>query len=401
MAKLTPDQQRQKILRSMANTPDDVLHEVFIRLPAKLVARMRCVCKYWNGFFTTPSFIKSHLNHSINTNKEILLEFDCEFPFFDYENPCTAEYSHPLNPELPNFLKFPVNTVPPFSSFNLIGSVNGLICFVDGGCSSTWGVHIWNPSLSAFLTLPPYSIGSSCKDKYLRFRFGFDPKADDYKVVKVIRIEGSDIRNEWPVEVYSLRKGLWEVISERFPSGVRNLCRNELGVGWHDGRVHWLGYNYMTEQLTIVAFDLHEKTFCEIPVPDCKKDSRMSKNHQMIFLGTWNDKLCLMSYNRRGNCEVWLMNKYKEAESWVPTYFFNENLLGLTESPFRFILNNESRFLAYRNRLCLYDSAAKSFKYMGRLSGPGDSRIVRYVDSLVWVAPSKSGLPVATAADSK
>ncbi|PWA53596.1 F-box domain-containing protein [Artemisia annua] len=398
MAK-TPDQQQHPILRSMANTPDDVLHELFIRLPAKLVARMRCVCKSWNGFLTTPSFIKSHLDHSKNTNKEILLEFEADgYPFFDFENPCTAEYSQPLNLEIPNFLKFPVNT-PPFDSFYLIGSVNGLICFVDEGSlrCPTPGVHIWNPSLSAFLTLPPYSTGSKCKDKYLWF--GFDPKTDDYKVVKVIRIEGADIRNEWPVEVYSMRKGVWEVISERFPSHVRNLSRNELGVGWHDGRVHWLGYNYMTQQLTIVAFDLDEKTFCEIPVPDCKKDCRIT-THQMIFLGMWNDKLCLMSYNRRGNLQVWLMNKYKVAESWVGSYFFNKYLLDLDESPFRFILNNESRFLAYGNRLCLYDPAAKSFKYMGELTRPY-SIIVRYVDSLVWVAPSKSGSPVATAADSK
>ena len=144
----------------------------------------------------------------------------------------------------------------------LIGSVNGLICFISRGsirCPNP-SVHIWNPSLSALLSLPPYTIDSLCDGAYLRF--GFDPKADDYKVVKVIRFKGSNIRNGWPVEVYSMRKGSWEVITERFPSQVIDFCRDELCVGWHDGRVYWLDYNYMTKQLTIVAFDLHEKTLC-------------------------------------------------------------------------------------------------------------------------------------------
>ncbi|GJY63798.1 F-box/kelch-repeat protein-like protein, partial [Tanacetum coccineum] len=226
-------------------------------LPAKLLTRMRCVCKPWNEFLTMPSFIKSHLDHSKNTNKEILLEFYDGFSFDD-DDPCTAHYSRPPNRKLRNFLEFPVNR-PPLGFCSLIGSVNGLICFISEGSTRcpTRGVHIWNPSLSAFLSLASYSIRSLCKDEYIRF--GFDPKADDYKVVKVIRFKGSNVRK---VEVYSMRKGSWEVITERFPSHVTKLCGDEFSVGWYDGRVHWLGQNDMTKQLTIVAFDLHEKTFC-------------------------------------------------------------------------------------------------------------------------------------------
>ena len=93
------------------------------------------------------------------------------------------------------------------------------------------------------------------------------------------------------------------------------------------------------------------------------------------------------------------MNEFKVAESWVKSCIFNE-FLSRTKSPFRFTVNNEYLCEVYRNRLSLYDPVAKSFKYMLRLITRTDSRIVPYVDSLVWVAPSKSGSPAATTADS-
>ncbi|PWA44674.1 F-box domain-containing protein [Artemisia annua] len=317
----------------------------------------------------------SHLGHSINTKKEILLEFDDGF-YFDYEDhPCTAHYSRPPNHEVSNFLQLPVKR-PPWGNCFLIGSVNGLICFITEEGSihcPTWGVHIWNPSLSAFLSLPSYSIGSICEDEYLRF--GFDPKADDYKVVKVIIFEGYQI-----LEI--IMSGKW---------------RDEVSVWWHDGHVHWIGYDYMTKELRIVAFDLHEKTFCLIPVPDCEKVDGCERRW-WNYLGMWNGKLCLISHIGHSKYEMWLMNEYKVAESWVKCYIFNK-FLSRTKSPFRFTVNKEYLLEVYRNRLSLYDPVAKSFKYMLRLTRT-DSRIVPYVDSLVWVAPSKSGSPAATTADS-
>ncbi|GKF68084.1 hypothetical protein Tco_0197763, partial [Tanacetum coccineum] len=149
---------------------------------------------------------------------------------------------------------------------------------------------------------------------------------------------------------------------------------------------------------TIVAFDLHEKTFCLIPVPDCQKVGGCERRW-WNYLGMWNRKLCLISHLGHGKYEMWMMNEYKVAESWVKCYTFNE-FLRRTKSPFKFTVNKEYLLQTYRNRLSLYDPVAKSFKYMVRLT-TSDSIIVPCVDSLIWVAPSKSQSPVATTADSK
>ncbi|GKC34080.1 putative F-box domain-containing protein [Tanacetum coccineum] len=290
--------------------------------------------------------------------------------------------SRPLNRELPNFIEFPVDR-PPLGKCFVIGSVNGLICFInrDYFPCPTPGANIWNPSLSALLHLPPYSVGSLCDGIY--FRFGFIPKTDDYKVVEIEKLGESGSKDGLQVEVYSMKIGSWKLIKERFLSHVRNCSGDVLCQDGQDGHVHWLGVNSMTKQLLIVAFDLHEETFCVIPLPDHILNN---KRDTYQTLGMWNGKLCVMSQNINGKAEVWLMNEYKVAQSLVNPYIFKE-FISDTKFAFRFKVNDVSLFEAYCNRLAMYDPVAKSFKYMTRVTRRFTSIIVRYVDSLVWVAP--------------
>ncbi|GJW73262.1 putative reverse transcriptase domain-containing protein [Tanacetum coccineum] len=207
--------------------------------------------------------------------------------------------SRPLNRELPNFIEFPVDR-PPLGKCFVIGSVNGLICFInrDYFRCPTPGVNIWNPSLSALLHLPPYSVGSLCDGIY--FRFGFIPKTDDYKVVKIEKLGESGSKDGLQVEVYSMKIGSWKLIRERFLSHVRICSGDVLCQDGQDGHVHWLGVNSMTKQLLIVAFDLHEETFCVIPLPDHIINN---KRDTYQTLGMWNGKLCVMSQNINGKAE--------------------------------------------------------------------------------------------------
>ncbi|PWA33942.1 F-box domain-containing protein [Artemisia annua] len=85
-------------------------------------------------------------------------------------------------------------------------------------------IYIWNPSLSALSPLPPSRIHSSFDNKHLRF--GFDPKTDDYKAVKVISFQLPNRRDWLQVAVFSMRKCLWKLITERFPSHI-SICSNQ------------------------------------------------------------------------------------------------------------------------------------------------------------------------------
>ncbi|XP_023730685.1 F-box/kelch-repeat protein At3g06240 [Lactuca sativa] len=238
------------------------------------------------------------------------------------------------------------------------------------GLRNRFVVHIWNPSISDVSTLPRYSMPSICDDPIrILFRFGFDPKTDDYKVVKlasflqppsfmdpiVAAILGTNffVVKEWlQVEVYSMRKGSWK-----------------------------------GKEQTIVAFDLGLETFCEIPVPDFVRDFSLYKRFNA--LGVLGGKLCVMSCVEDGECEVWVMDEYGVAESWVKHHVFSQFSGDI--DPYGFTLHNEFLFNAYKSHLALYDPNAatvKTFK-IAWFKVLGVAKIVNYVDSLVWVAPGE------------
>nr|XP_043631613.1 F-box/kelch-repeat protein At3g06240-like [Erigeron canadensis] len=369
----------------MMMIPDDVLlTNIFIRLPARQAAKMRSLSKTWNSLLPDPSFIKSHLDRS---KDEILMVFERYFhlekvPFTEH----TITYCQTDDVPITNSVKV-VHTSSISNS--LYGSVNGLICL-----HGNQGVKIWNPSLSALMVLPPYRFN---KDICIDIRFGFDPKTNDYKVVKLSYFDEDDldgdlIYNWLPVEVFSLRKGCWESITERFPPHIQTvestITKNDVFVDGHDGRLHYL-CTTANDLPTVVAFDLGDETFSEIALPD---DCFYRVNELAIL----SQKLCVMSCLANGGCEVWVMENYGVATSWVkrhvvPEYKANKVI------PIGFTLNNQFLF-GHGMNLSLYDPEASSFRCFkgaallssnqyneGMDPFTNSAKVVPYVDSLVWV----------------
>lgn len=383
----------------MVDIPDDILSKhLFINLPSKKLAQMRSLSKYWNAYLSKPSFIKSHLHHSTHKKDETLLVFRRDFTFNN--KPFTVLHSESPHLQLTDFqlhdfIKFPLNTTPSrTASCKIIGSVHGLICFLYKS-SPTRVIYIWNPSLSLFTPLPSYTVPSLGLKTF--FRFGFDPTSDDYKVVKLTGVErplnyafptrsgGYHYVVEWSaVEVYSMRKGFWEIFNQSFPSDIKGVFdKNEVFVDGIGGNVHWLGMGGKQFQQTIVGFDLSVQTFHEISLPDFTQDLEVHQN----ALGVLDGKLCVLSCSiRGGECDLWVMNEYRVAESWVKRCVFS-NDCGISV-PFGLTSNQELLYLPDSDHLALYDpttTKVKSFEInIQRLE---KTKTVQYVESLVWIAP--------------
>ncbi|KAJ9553270.1 hypothetical protein OSB04_017315 [Centaurea solstitialis] len=158
----------------------------------------------------------------------------------------------------PDFIEFP--DTPLSGSLTSLGSINGLICYAfrtDHYRQNDYVIQIWNPSLSVVLTLPPFNGFHE-----LHFRFGYDPKTDDYKLLKLMSytlppdplddyspgITPNVIQAKWyfnnsindvkEVEVYSMRNVSWKLLQNRLPPHVREIVDEQDG---HDGRLHWIG----------------------------------------------------------------------------------------------------------------------------------------------------------------
>nr|GEU76649.1 hypothetical protein [Tanacetum cinerariifolium] len=340
----------------MEKVSDDISGEILIRLPAKSIGRLRCVCKRWNTLLCEPNFIKSHLHRcSINNNKdeEVLLVFNRGF--LPKAHPCASP-----DIELTNFVNLTVNFPSEEAQIHstVIGSANGLICFSVGFFDDSV-IHIWNPSISALLTVPPYAIPvpSDSPNVHYNFRFGFDPENDDYKIVKLIRAD-----DEW--------------------------LQVEVSIDGHDGHLHWLCFNDDLEIHTIVAFHLAAESFTEISLPDPIAAADYDNLHTWFDLGVFSGMLCVISSTRGVGdcgCEVWVM----DGSSWVETGFSHSHIGGIT--PCGFTFKNNFLYQDCNQVLHLYDSAANKVKPFHKvtpnLSSITDIIIIPYAESLVWVTP--------------
>ncbi|GKB43012.1 hypothetical protein Tco_0887954 [Tanacetum coccineum] len=134
---------------------------------------------------------------------------------------------------------------------------------------------------------------------------------------------------EWlPVVGYSMRKGSWEPVTQKVPSHVRRIYNDvEVCGDGHDGHVHWVcELAEIGNPKTILGYDLGLETFSETSLPADKNG------------------ILYLSY-----------------------------AIGV---------------LAY-NRLAVYDPIAEKVK-LSNIRVVGSTKIVQYMDSLVWIVPSRS-----------
>ncbi|GKB25345.1 putative F-box protein [Tanacetum coccineum] len=140
----------------------------------------------------------------------------------------------------------------PVSNCHIVGSCNGIICLYKNiGSSFT----LWNPSIRRKLTIPSHPSG----DFTLAYGFGFDPLADDYKIVSIL-FEG--VQTSF---LYSMKANVWSNIgppSTSFYTVKSFAC-------FVNGILHWVvksessdtGHSY------ILTFDLSTHVFGMISLP--------------------------------------------------------------------------------------------------------------------------------------
>ncbi|XP_065632119.1 putative F-box protein At4g21240 [Quercus suber] len=195
--------------------PEEVVLEILHRLPVKSLIRFRCVSKSWNSQITSSAFIDSHLTRSLSlpSNSNKLIVGHCvdnlgveHYKLIDDNNDSFDQIQN---------IEFPLTSCR-IQQFMLIGSANGLFSLHEQE-----RYILWNPSIRKFITLPKPCITVKAHGSYIGFccqAFGFDPRTNDYKVVRIAfpcRINMSTL-----IEVYSLNEGCWRITSASFPLGI-------------------------------------------------------------------------------------------------------------------------------------------------------------------------------------
>ncbi|KAE8021568.1 hypothetical protein FH972_007447 [Carpinus fangiana] len=257
----------------------------------------------------------------------------------------------------------------------LIGFENGLICLCKDydyieGCQFI----LWNPSIRKVVNLPKHYMRDSYSFRMdvpmLSYRFavgfGFDPRTNDYMVVRIafpctllsrMCYEDEDILDEFRnykilVEVYSLSTGSWRIVSNNacLPPSTYLTTSTDLISGPKprtclNGCLHFKAeYGVVAARAvycgSVLAFDLRDQVFREmIPNNMIRLRSPMDEVDTCICRGS----LALLHYYinedparpRERYCCIWVTKEYGVVDSWVKQFaieIHHLNVRGFTKN---------------------------------------------------------------------
>ncbi|CAN0927043.1 F-box protein At3g07870 [Linum grandiflorum] len=314
---------------SSSSLHEEMLIEILTRLPPKSLLRYLSVSKSFHSLITTPTFISAQTNHS---RRKLLLRhysWSHTMELFTIHDPDSSFFSR--QEELKE-LDFGFRSYAKY--FEIVGSVNGLLCLCDTHRVNSHTVFLWNPTIRKTVVLPPPSVDFKRVSNFVH-GFGFDSVTCDYKVVKITYSHFTVSSPE--IEIYELSKNSWRRRRtkgdyETTPYNCDRVISELSGQAFLKGAIHWVGYSNRAEfrGLGIVAFDLGREGFREVKLPECL--SQLSTLEVWLMPGEEYKELSLVEYygggggGRRnqwvqyGGCGVWVMEEYGVESSWVKRF---------------------------------------------------------------------------------
>ncbi|KFK30034.1 hypothetical protein AALP_AA7G209000 [Arabis alpina] len=166
--------------------PIDLIIEILSRLPAKSIARCRCVSKLWGSIIRSQVFTELVLTRSATTQPHLLFACEKNGEVFFYSSPQNPyEKSSPITANY--HMKFPFDD----DDF-VLRPVHGLICLkqirIFKGRNTT-ALMICNPSTGQSLTLPRVKTRRVDVMSFL----GYDPVGKQFKLLSMTSsISGSN-----------------------------------------------------------------------------------------------------------------------------------------------------------------------------------------------------------------
>ncbi|XP_026410262.1 putative F-box protein At4g38870 [Papaver somniferum] len=249
---------------------DMVVCDILSRLPVKPLMRFKCVSKHWCSLIIDSCFIDLHFRTSKAPARLLFLmppksQLKNKSAGISYQEVCfkTADLlSEVTGKAIPTV--HTIRTSKSFERTDILGAINGLICFTNKFEDS---VCIYNISTREVLPLVKstsrdYVIGG-VKNDSLVYGFGFDPATKHYKVICNWRVNTKNdnqisVGHFW--EVLNLGTNSWRRI-EDVPPIPDGLTSSDIYV---NGSIYWFPNEF---ESGIVAFDVGSEKFRKIQIP--------------------------------------------------------------------------------------------------------------------------------------
>ncbi|XP_022861358.1 F-box/kelch-repeat protein At3g23880-like [Olea europaea var. sylvestris] len=287
--------------------PEDIIINIFLRLPVKTLLRFKCVCKSWCSIIASCSFIYEHLDMALADSRKARL-------LVMHRSSETSEFFLFPNDQLMTPTHLTIHTkFPPY--LRIMGPCHGLLCLSNDDNSE---LCLWNPATREIKYIPesPIPIPSEVDEyEFAEFGFGFDCKTRDYKVVKLLKKHCEDRDNDYHVELYTLSTNSWRKIdvivpSRLFPYIVMYSCTTYM-----NGTFYWWA------ETVIVCFDMSNEQFGMIHLP--KVDFPLNEEAKYNCFTEYNGLLAVIFCFQNENdtwSELWSMNGHGMTVNWTKQF---------------------------------------------------------------------------------
>lgn len=313
---------------------DELLEEIFVRLPLKSILKSKTVSKRWRSILESKKFVD--LRMSLQKSRKILAAYNCDCR----EKPSLLPGSQLKGDE--EILYLHCDTTRPSMT------CDGLVCIPE-----QYGINVLNPWTRQ---LGRFSYGTEQWSSAFSLGFGRDKVTGRYKVVKMEEIRLRD----WidygsyrdPVvecSVLDVETGDWFYLSPfpyKIASGSESACVN--------GSIYWL--NNVGDGYKILALDLHKEEFHNVkmvPVELTTQETQISnlENHLAISI----------TYTcPQWKLEIWRMDK-EEERRWSKTYTINLAGKGVPRDVLRRLFTPVA--VSKQGNLVFHDNHKRLFKY--------------------------------------
>ncbi|CAN7018904.1 hypothetical protein Bca4012_033718 [Brassica carinata] len=242
------------VMRSSLPISEDLVFEIFSRLPSKAIARCRCISKLLASMLVRQDFTESFLTKSCARPQLLFaFQYDSEVVFFSSPQP--------ENPEENSYVVAPSQLACFPSSHRLFYTntpTGGFFCYVverifEGMKDSEYVPVICNPSTGQSLNLPTLK---SSKRFGVESYLGYDPVSKEFKVLSMETsfVSGQYISVKHQVLTLGTEKLSWRMVECCIPhnSSRKWICIS--GVLYYTARAgNWSSM--------VVCFDLNSEKF--------------------------------------------------------------------------------------------------------------------------------------------
>ena len=281
----------------------------------------------------------------------------------------------------------------------MVGTCNGLFCLSDDKLTYSDRLCLWNPCVRKLVYLPFPNVTYATHGGFdATIGFGFDPKTNDYKVVRLVTLLDSfDLEHSRTVaEIYSLSTGEWRMLGASLvPKCALSPRAPQAFV---NGALHWVAFRRADDenlQHFVLVFDLGNEVFREILVPELPDYTSAFAGLLSVSVSAYGNSIALFQNGyfslakgcQTGDFYLWVMEEYGVASSWTKVLKIGEGL----PRPIGFKRNGEEVVLLSHDwQLVSWVPWSTEFKHL-EIIGYEDTFVDYYVESLVLLDKVANG----------